>query len=169
MEGDALSIDIDVASPFRVVANLPYSVGTAILMRLLELAEPPSSLTVMIQREVAERLSAEPPQMSVLGVAAQLLARPRIAFHVAPSVFLPPPRVESSVVVLTSLGDSRLPMAERADFFALVNAGFRHKRKQVANSLAMDLGLAKAEVIDLLAQAGSNRRAGPKPSPSTNG
>jgi len=158
IEGDALTIDLNTwaadHAPFSVVANLPYSAGTAILMRLLELATPPELLTVMVQREVAERLCAEPPEMTVLSVAAQLLSRPRVAFVVAPTVFLPPPKVESAVVVLAPRGEERLPIAARAAFFELVKGGFRHKRKQVANSLAMELDIAKPEATALLTRAG---------------
>lgn len=150
IEGDALKIDVnDILPPdsaFSLVANLPYSVGTAVLMHMMENSRQPAKITVMVQREVAERLVASPPEMTVLGVAAQVLAKARIAFHVAPTNFLPPPKVESTVVVLEPLGSRRLAIERRTAFFALVNAGFRHKRKQVANSLAMETELPKTEI-----------------------
>ena len=102
--GNALSLSAGElfapGEPFDVVANLPYSAGTAILRHLLEQPRKPRRLTVMLQKEVADRLTARPPDMSVLGVATQFFAEPRLAFTVSPEVFIPPPKVESSVVIL---------------------------------------------------------------------
>jgi 16S rRNA (adenine1518-N6/adenine1519-N6)-dimethyltransferase len=158
IEGDALDLAIDDLIPpdedFVVVANLPYSVGSAVIRHLLEQPRRPRRLTVMLQREVAERLCAEPPEMSVLSVATQLLAEPRIAFHVPPSVFIPPPSVESSVAILDVRPEPLIPAAEQSRFFRIVNAGFRQKRKQVANSLAAELDLPKPVVQAWLENVG---------------
>lgn len=158
IEADALKTDIPgllpPELPYAVVANLPYSVGTAVLMHVLEQARQPTRVTAMMQKEVAERLVARPPEMTVLSVATQVLAKPRIAFAVAPTNFMPPPKVESAVVVLEPIGQGLLPVSQRRRFFALVNAGFRHKRKQVANSIAMELDLSKDDIAALLGAAG---------------
>jgi 16S rRNA (adenine1518-N6/adenine1519-N6)-dimethyltransferase len=158
VEGDALTIDLaEVLDPDRsylVAANLPYSVGTAVLRRLLETPHPPHRLALMVQREVAERLVARPPQMTIVGVAAQFYADASIAFTVAPTVFLPPPKVESAVVLLTTHGEPPLPEVEHGRFFQIVNAGFSHKRKQLANSIADELDAPKAEVSEWLTAAG---------------
>lgn len=155
VEGNALHLSSDEliprGEPFDVVANLPYSVGTAILRHLLEQPRQPRRITVMLQKEVAERIVAKPPDMSVLSVAVQFFATPRLAFDVAPSVFIPPPNVESAVLVLNVHGEAPLPIADHARFFRIVTAGFQQKRKQVANSLADVLGLPKAEVSAWLA------------------
>jgi 16S rRNA (adenine1518-N6/adenine1519-N6)-dimethyltransferase len=150
VEGDALRVPLDQLLPtdtqYSVVANLPYSIASAVIMRFLELPDPPESMTVMVQREVAERLMATPPAMTVLSVATQVLSVPIAMFLVAPGSFLPPPRVESAVVTLLPLGDERITTDERPLFFKLVNGGFRHKRKQVLNSLALELDLSKDEI-----------------------
>ncbi|MCC6314100.1 MAG: ribosomal RNA small subunit methyltransferase A [Thermomicrobiales bacterium] len=150
IEGDALRLDLGALLPpgelYMVVANLPYSAGAAMVRHLLETPHPPRRIAVMLQLEVAERLTAAPPHMSVLGVAVQFYAETRIAFQVAPSVFIPPPSVESAVVILDVRAQPLLPPEQRSLFFRIVNAGFRQKRKQVANSLAAELGLPKAEV-----------------------
>jgi len=156
VEGDVL--DLDVADlvppePYVVAANLPYSVGSAVLRHLLEAEHPPERLAVMLQLEVAERLVARPPEMSVLGIAVQFFAEARIAFRVPPGVFIPPPTVESAVVVLDAK-PAPLPREARRSFFRIVNAGFRQKRKQVANSLAAELGLPKDEVVAWLEAVG---------------
>lgn len=158
IEGDVLDLPladlVPPPTPWVVAANLPYAAGSAILRRLLEADHPPRRLTVMLQAEVAERLVARPPAMSVLGVAVQFFAAPRIAFRVAPGVFIPPPTVESAVVVLDTKPEPPLPRGDRPRFFRIVNAGFRQKRKQVANSLAAELGLAKDAVVAWLGRAG---------------
>ena len=157
VEGDALRLAVaDLVpppTPYLVAANLPYSVGSAVLRHLLEAPHPPERLAVMLQLEVAERLVAKPPEMSILGVAVQFYAEGRIAFRVPPGVFIPPPSVESAVVVLDTR-PAPLPLDVHARFFRIVNAGFRQKRKQVANSLAAELGLPKEDVVAWLGAAG---------------
>ena len=158
VEGDALDLAtrdlIPPDRPFAVAANLPYAVGSAVLRRLLEQRPRPRRLTLMLQKEVAERLVARPPAMTILGVAAQFYTEPRLAFDVPPSVFIPPPTVESAVVLCDLRPALLLPEDEHRLFFRIVNAGFRQKRKQVANSIAAELGLPKAEVAAWLAVAG---------------
>ncbi len=108
----------------------------------------------MLQLEVAERMVASPPEMSVLGVATQFHADGRIAFKVAPEVFIPPPTVESAVAILDVKAELPVAAERREMFFRIVNAGFRQKRKQVANSLAADLALPKDVVSAWLESAG---------------
>jgi 16S rRNA (adenine1518-N6/adenine1519-N6)-dimethyltransferase len=150
IQGNALTLTSDdlipPGEPFDVVANLPYSVGTAILRHLLEQPRKPRRLTVMLQKEVADRLVAKPPEMSVLGVATQFFAAPRIAFTVDPAVFIPPPKVASAVAILDVREEPFLPAELEPLFFKIVNAGFRQKRKQVANSIADVLQLPKADI-----------------------
>ncbi len=150
VEGNALTTPIDELipedEPYDVVANLPYSVGSAILRHLLEQPRKPRRMTVMLQKEVAERLVAAPPDMSILGVATQFYAVPRIAFTVSPTVFIPPPKVESAVVILEVREETLLPVEMEPLFFKIVTSGFRQKRKQVANSIADVLRLPKAEI-----------------------
>lgn len=165
VEADALTVPtasvVADGRPFTVVANLPYSVATAILRHLLEQPHRPRRLVLMVQKEVAERITATPPRLSILGVAARLYTEPRIAFTVPPDVFFPPPAVESAVVVLDVHDHVPVEGEERALFFTIVSAGFQQKRKQLANSLADTLALPKADVRDWLGAAGiaPDRRA----------
>ena len=155
--GDALTFQagdlFPMAQPYALVANLPYSAGAAIVRHFLEQPTRPTRMTVMLQLEVAERMVAQPPEMSVLGVATRFYTLPRIAFQVPPPVFIPPPTVESAVAILDVRPELPLPEAQHARFFTIVNAGFRQKRKQVANSLAAELNLSKAEVTAWLERA----------------
>ena len=163
--GDALRVDLDHVlagvGQYKVAANLPYGVAAAVVRRFLEADKAPQQLTVMLQLEVAERLVATPPHMTILSVATQFYAQPRVAFHVPPTVFIPPPTVESAVAILDVKPDPPLLGAQRTFFFKVVNAGFRQKRKQIANSIAAELDLPKADVAVWLARAGidATRRA----------
>lgn len=158
IEGNALEMrTVDIvpeATPFTVVANLPYAVATAVLRHLLEQTPRPRRLALMVQKEVAERIVAGPPELTILGVASQFYTEPRIAFDVPPTVFIPPPKVESAVLILETRPILPLPDDERGMFFRIVNAGFRQKRKQVANALAAGLSLPKEDVSRWLSSVG---------------
>jgi 16S rRNA (adenine1518-N6/adenine1519-N6)-dimethyltransferase len=86
----------------------------------------------MLQKEVAERITAIPPDMTILSVATQFFAEPHIEFLVSPTVFIPPPKVESAVIHLDVRPEMPLPWEEQPLFFKILNSGFRQKRKQVA-------------------------------------
>lgn len=164
LHADALQVNLDdVVSPgasYRIVANLPYSIGTVVARRFLEAPHPPTSMTLMLQREVAERMAAQPPAMSLLSVATQFYAACEVEFTVPNDVFLPPPEVESAVITLTS-HTPPLPAERRARFFAIVTAGFRQKRKQLANALGDELKMEKHDVARWLTESGvdASRRA----------
>jgi 16S rRNA (adenine1518-N6/adenine1519-N6)-dimethyltransferase len=140
-------------APYVVVANLPYQVTSAAFRHFLEARHPPDRTTVLIQREVAERIVATPPEMSVLAVAVQFFARPQIAFGVPPEAFTPRPAVQSSVLTLNRVPPP-LPRERWAHFFAIVQAGFGAKRKQVHNSLTERLRLPREQIGAALAAAG---------------
>ena len=166
IEADALAVDLGAVfggRPYTVVANLPYGVATPLLRRLLY-APPggrPDELVVMVQREVAQRLAARPGGMSVLAVQAQLVADVVVLFEVGPEAFFPPPDVASAVVRLRPLAGYRVPpLPNEQRFFQTVEAGFRHRRKQLHNALG-DLGVGAERIQAALAAAGvaSERRA----------
>ncbi len=165
LTADALTIDPALFVPsdreYAFAANLPYSVGSAIVRRFLELESAPTRLVVMLQREVAERMAASPPQMSILSVAVQVYASARVAFNVPPTAFKPRPKVESSVLVLEPYQEALLSPEGRESFFSIVHAGFHQKRKQIANTLSTGLGIPKAEVVSWLTSEGiePDRRA----------
>ena len=116
----------------------------------------PESLTVMVQREVAERMVASPPQMSMLAVAVQFYGKPRLVFRVPPGAFNPPPKVDSAVVHIEVYGPEERPVQPRSErgFFRVAQAGFGQKRKQLANTLSSGLSLDKSHVTAQLEQAG---------------
>lgn len=155
IEGDALEIDplAYLTPPIRVAANLPYNVGTELLVRWLT---PPTwppfweSLTLMFQREVAERIVAPPGSKTYgrLAILSQWRAEPRIVMHLPPGAFTPPPKVSSAVVHLTALAEPRFP-ADPAVLNQVVAAGFNQRRKMLRASLK---GIAP-NIEDLLVAA----------------
>ncbi|HEV2527631.1 MAG TPA: 16S rRNA (adenine(1518)-N(6)/adenine(1519)-N(6))-dimethyltransferase RsmA [Thermomicrobiales bacterium] len=146
---------------FSVVANLPYNIASAVVQHLLEQPHRPTRLTLMVQREVAERIVAPPGELSVLGVATQFYAAGRILFDIPPTVFVPPPTVTSSVLQLDVRPELLLADADIPEFMRIVRAGYNQKRKQVANSIAARFGVPKAGVETWLRSAGvdPDRRA----------
>lgn len=146
---DARHVDVTEMTghrPYQVVANLPYSVATVIIRHFIESAHPPERLTVMVQREVAERMTATPPEMSLLGLATQLYTSAAIQFFVPASSFLPPPKVESAVLNLDVRSDSETTAEERDRFFELATMVFQRRRKTLANGLSQGLNRAKSEI-----------------------
>lgn len=156
VEQDARYLDageLTVGEPYQVVANLPYSVATVIIRAFMESATPPRRMTVMVQKEVAERMTAGPGSMSLLGLATSLYSDARIAFVVPPEVFLPPPKVDSAVVVLDVRDQLPGTSAWRERMFELATIAFQRKRKTISNGLAQGLARPKAEIDALLQDA----------------
>jgi 16S rRNA (adenine1518-N6/adenine1519-N6)-dimethyltransferase len=148
---------------YKVVANLPYYITSAVLRHFLEAEMKPLSLTVMVQREVAERMVAKPPDMSLLAVAVQFYGKPKVLFRVPPGAFKPPPKVDSAVVRIDvyAPGENPVAVGNEKGFFRVVRAGFGQKRKQLGNTLATGLDLPKDSVASILIEAGvePSRRA----------
>lgn len=141
------------APPFKVVANLPYYITSAILRHLLEARVKPSVIVVMVQREVARRMIARSPAMNLLAVSVQFFALVHVVRTIAPGAFYPRPKVESAVVRLDVFEQPRGPVADPTRLFELVRAGFGEKRKQLRNSLAHGLALEPASAVELLVHA----------------
>jgi 16S rRNA (adenine1518-N6/adenine1519-N6)-dimethyltransferase len=172
VHGDALKLaPADyLQGPYKLVANLPYQITSPFLFRYLSLQPLPEVLVLMIQREVAERVAAPAGQLSYLAVAVQSAARVRIVRLVPPGAFHPRPKVESAVIKLEPLAEPLVPPEQRADFLAVVRAGFGQPRKQLQNSLHQGLKQerfrgrewARADVQAILAAAGLDAERRPQ-------
>ena len=138
---------------YKVVANLPYYITSPVLRHFLEASVKPQLMVVMVQKEVAEAIVAEPGQMSVLSVSVQLYGEPKIISYVPAQCFYPPPEVDSAILRVT-LFPQPAAVTDTESFFELVRAGFSASRKQIGNSLAQGLGVPKTEVLSLLEKAG---------------
>jgi 16S rRNA (adenine1518-N6/adenine1519-N6)-dimethyltransferase len=131
---------------------LPYYITSAVLRQLLEARRPPERAVVLVQLEVAERICAQPGDMSLLAVSIQYYARPQFVQRVPAGAFRPVPKVDSAILRL-DVYSQPLVNVEPSRFFHVVRAGFGQKRKQLLNSLSAGLGRSKVDVGTALACA----------------
>jgi len=146
---------------YKVVANLPYYITSAIIRHLLTAEVRPKLMVVTVQLEVARRITAEPGEMSLLAVSVQFYGRPRIVARIKAGSFYPSPQVDSAVIRI-DLDDYPVVEVDDVDsFFEVVRAGFAQRRKQLRNALAAGLALPASEVAQVLNRASVNpkRRA----------
>ena len=141
-------------TPYKVVANLPYYITSAVVRHLLESDPQPSRLVITVQKEVAQRIVAEPGDMSVLAVSVQFYGQPKLIHHIPAGAFYPPPKVDSAVVCIDTYAQPPANVPDIEFFFQVVKAGFSQKRKQLKNTLAGGLRQPTAVVIHALKQAG---------------
>ncbi|HVU69921.1 MAG TPA: 16S rRNA (adenine(1518)-N(6)/adenine(1519)-N(6))-dimethyltransferase RsmA [Ktedonobacteraceae bacterium] len=153
--------EIFARQPYKLVANLPYYITAPTFRHFLESANPPRLLVVMVQYEVAQRIVAEPGDLSMMGVSVQFYGRPRILARVPARAFYPAPKVDSAILRVDVYEQAPLTRQERDSFFRVVQAGFSERRKQVHNSLAHGLHRKDEVIRAWLAAAGieANRRA----------
>lgn len=137
------------APPYKVVANLPYYITSAALRQLLEARRPPTRAVLLVQLEVAQRICAEPGDMSLLAVSVQYYARPELVQRVPAGAFHPVPKVDSAILRLDVYPQPAVAVAPDP-FFTVVRAGFGQKRKQLLNSLSAGLGRPKPEIAAAL-------------------
>jgi 16S rRNA (adenine1518-N6/adenine1519-N6)-dimethyltransferase len=164
VQGDILAFRPEelVSAPYKVVANLPYYITSAILRHFLEAGAKPSRLVVTVQKEVAERIVAAPGEMSLLAVSVQLYGRPGVVAKAPAGAFYPSPGVQSAVVCIDTHSSPRLTREQEAGFFDLVRAGFAQRRKQLRNSLSQGLKLPVEEVVRVLRRAGLDEKQRPQ-------
>lgn len=165
IEADVLKLDLkqliaekNGGRPIKVVANLPYYITTPIIMGLLESQMPLSNITVMVQKEVADRMQSGPgsKEYGALSLAVQYYAEPYIAANVPPNCFLPRPNVGSAVIRLTLHDTPPVRVKDEQLLFALVRASFNQRRKTLVNGLtnAAELSFSKEEVLSALEKLG---------------
>jgi 16S rRNA (adenine1518-N6/adenine1519-N6)-dimethyltransferase len=145
---------IESPKSYKVVANLPYYITSAVLRHVLEASVRPTLAIVMVQKEVAERICAAPGDLSLLAVSVQFYAEPYIVDHVPASAFYPRPKVDSAVLRLDSRPQPAVAGVAPEAFFRIVRAGFSQKRKQLLNTLSAGLHLPKPEAAAALNAAG---------------
>ena len=168
--GDILALDIAKllqekcmrrGPRYKVVANIPYYITSAVLRHLLETSIRPQVIVLMVQKEVAQRIAAKPGQMSLLTVSVQFYGQPSIVARVPARSFYPVPKVDSAIVRIDPYGQLPLKADDIAPFFDVVRAGFAQRRKQLRNALAHGLALPMEFIAQALAIAGieGQRRA----------
>ena len=163
IHGDILKVDIEglvqeknQGRPVKVVANLPYYITTPIIMGLLEGSAPVDSITVMVQKEVADRMKVGPgtKDYGALSLAVQYYARPEIVANVPPNCFIPRPKVGSAVIRLTRHQTPPVQVQDEDFLFRIIRASFNQRRKTLVNSLnnSPELQLTKEQITLALEQ-----------------
>lgn len=162
---DILKVDINRivqenndGRPIKVVANLPYYITTPIIMGLFESHVPLKSITIMVQKEVADRMQVGPgtKDYGALSLAVQYYAKPEIVANVPPNCFIPRPNVGSAVIRLTCHETAPVAVEDEAFMFALIRASFNQRRKTLINGLtnAGNLHVTKEQIAEALEQMG---------------
>jgi 16S rRNA (adenine1518-N6/adenine1519-N6)-dimethyltransferase len=162
VQGDILQVDpselMGHNTTYKVAANLPYYITSAVIRHLLEVDTRPSLIVLTVQLEVAQRITAAPGKLSLLAVSVQFYGRPTLVTHIKAGSFYPTPKVDSAVVRIEPYHHPAVEVTDRDQFFAVVKAGFSQKRKQLHNALAATLAQSQAQVAAALERAGVDGR-----------
>ena len=161
IHNDILKVDIgkiveekNAGKPIKVVANLPYYITTPIIMGLFESHVPLKSITIMVQKEVADRMQVGPgtKDYGALSLAVQYYAEPEIVANVPPNCFMPRPNVGSAVIRLTRYDNPPVDVKDEKFMFALIRASFNQRRKTLVNGLtnAANLKVTKEQILGVL-------------------
>jgi len=157
VQGDMLKIspaEIIPVADYLVVANIPYYITSALLRHLLETTPRPRRVVLTVQKEVAERICASAPDLSLLALSVQVYGIPRVAATIPAGAFYPAPKVDSAVVRIDMFPAPFIPYTLLDTFFLLAKAGFSQKRKTLRNSLSAGMRKPPAEIESMLRAAG---------------
>lgn len=157
VHGDILDLsiaDLVDQTGYIVAANIPYNITSAIIRHLLESPSKPRRIVLTIQKEVAERICAQPGDLSLLALSVQVYGQPSIRAKIPAGAFHPVPNVDSAILRIDIYDEPLIPAEMLDGFFKLIKAGFSQKRKTLRNSLSSGLHIKPAEVESLLTSAG---------------
>ncbi|MDL2363271.1 MAG: 16S rRNA (adenine(1518)-N(6)/adenine(1519)-N(6))-dimethyltransferase RsmA [Patescibacteria group bacterium] len=144
---DILSFDFtSLPNDYKLVANIPYYLTSNLIRVISETSNPPSVAVILVQKEVAERVAAEPGDMSILSITAQYYWEVSNGLKVPAELFTPPPKVDSQILIMQRRAVPLFPGTDDKDFFRVVKAGFSQRRKTLLNSLSAGLQLDKAAI-----------------------
>lgn len=141
---------------YKVVANIPYYLTGNIIRMFTEASNPPKAMTLLVQKEVAERIFAKAGQMSILAVAAQLEYEVKLGKIIPAEKFIPTPKVDSQILSFKKRSKPLFNDLSKSNYMRIVKAGFAEKRKKLRSSLAAGLGMEKTQLDQILARAGIN-------------
>jgi 16S rRNA (adenine1518-N6/adenine1519-N6)-dimethyltransferase len=155
IKADILKFDLtSLPANYKVVANIPYYLTSNLIWTLSESPNPPEMMVLLVQKEVAERLAAQPGQMSLLAVSAQLYYQAELGPIVAAEMFEPPPRIDSQVIILKRHPKPLFKDLDTKLYFQIVKAGFAGRRKKLRGALAAGLGISKPQADKFLKTEG---------------
>jgi 16S rRNA (adenine1518-N6/adenine1519-N6)-dimethyltransferase len=150
IHGDALKIDwtVSLGGPYRIVANIPYSITSPLLRKVFSLENKPARVVLLVQKEMAIRITAEPgsSERGFLTLLCEAAAKVKIIRTVRPGSFYPRPKTDSAIISLDLLPENR----SGEIYWPAVEAGFRHKRQTLCNGINKDLKVSKAEINAIL-------------------
>ncbi|MSU54712.1 MAG: ribosomal RNA small subunit methyltransferase A [Candidatus Staskawiczbacteria bacterium] len=145
IHGDALTHNYSLLTTnYKLVANLPYYIASPVIRKFLETSHRPEQMVLMVQKEVAQRICANPPDMSILAISVQFYATAKVMFSVNKEKFWPSPKIDSAIIKIAPHNAGLTVPAEL--FFTIVKAGFSHPRKQLANNFSMTLKISREDV-----------------------
>ncbi len=156
VQGDMLALsppELALPDDYLVAANIPYNITSALLRHLLESHPRPRRIVLTVQKEVAERIRAVPPDMSLLALSVQVYGKPAIVTGIPATAFFPHPKVDSAVVRIELYPEPLIAAALLPAFFELIKAGFSQKRKMLRNALAGGLAISPGDANALLLEA----------------
>lgn len=152
---DILSFDFtSLPHNYKIAANIPYYLTSNLIRAISETPNPPSGVALLVQKEVARRVAAKPGDMSLLSVTAQFYWDASLGGEVAAELFMPPPKVDSQIVILKRREKPLFPGVDAKDFFRLAKAGFAQRRKTLLNSLGSGLHLERGKAQEICSAAG---------------
>lgn len=155
IQQDILRFDLTtVPQNYKLVANIPYYLTSNLVRILSESSNRPTIAVLLVQKEVAQRVAALPGSLSLLSVTAQFYWEVEVGLVVPARLFVPPPKVDSQILILRRRDTPLFNDVDAKSFFRLVKAGFSQRRKTIGNSLSAGLRLSKAEITSLCVQAG---------------
>jgi 16S rRNA (adenine1518-N6/adenine1519-N6)-dimethyltransferase len=142
--------------PYKVVANIPYYITSPIIQLFLETKYPPKEIVLMVQKEVAERITAKPGEMSILAASVQYYAKAELLFYVDKKSFWPVPEVDSAVIRISRINEQRTMNNKEntKQFFRIVKAGFAARRKTLLNNLSNSFHLPREVAEEKIKKAG---------------
>jgi 16S rRNA (adenine1518-N6/adenine1519-N6)-dimethyltransferase len=161
-ENAKFPLAISQPQAYKLVANLPYYITQPIIRHFCEARLKPRVMVITVQKEVAQNITAEPGDLSILAISVQYYGKPEIVSYVPARNFYPAPKVDSAILKITMYPEPPLKVTSDKSFFKVVRAGFCARRKQVANSLAQGLDIPKPEVLFLIEKAGVSPQKRPE-------
>lgn len=163
VEGDVLKIFSrlieSLPDDYRIVANLPFQITSHFLRRFLETAKRPKDMTLIVQKELAERICAQPGQMSLISLSVQLFGQPRIRAFIDRSSYWPQPRVDTAILKISNINQGavqKLDQSQLEMFWRMARIGFSSRRKQLHNNLTAGLKEDNDQIKEIISKTGLN-------------
>ena len=147
VQGDILKLKFPIPKNYKVVANLPYYIVSPVIRKFLEAVNvKPQSMVLMVQKEVAQRICAKPPDMNLLAISVQFYSKPEIVSYVSKKSFWPQPKVDSAIIKIIPRKSALKIRVNPLLFFRIVKLGFSHPRKQLINNLSTGLKIDREKI-----------------------